>query len=90
MIRALLQLLRWLRLPTFIRGLGRDERGWDTPVHNPKFASFMSVHHHPRRHPDRHDRRLRLQKLTRIVVLLAAALGAGWFVLESAQALALF
>ena len=59
MIRALLQLLRLLHLPTFVRGLGRDERGRSTPVHNGKFASFMSVQGNHRRHADRHDRRLR-------------------------------
>ena len=90
MIRALLQLLRLFRLPTFIRGLGRDERDWNTPVHNGKFASFMAVQGNHRRSPDRHDRRLRRQKLTRTVTLLAAVLGGGWFLLESARALALF
>ena len=90
MIRALLQLLRYLRLPTFIRGLGRDERDWTTPVHNGKFASFMAVQGGRRRNSDRHDRRLRLQKLTRAVAVLSAALGAGWMALESAKALALF
>jgi len=89
-IRALLQLLRYLRLPTFIRGLGRDERGWNTPVHNGKFASFMAVQGRPNRNSDRYDRRLRLQKLTRVVVVLTAVLGAGWVALESAKALVLF
>ena len=90
MIRALLQLLRLLHLPTFVRGLGRDERGRSTPVHNGKFASFMAVQGNHRRHADRHDRRLRLQKLTRAGFVLAAALGAGWVALESAKALVLF
>ncbi len=90
MIRVLLQLLRYLRLPTFIGGLGRDERDWNTPVHNGKFASFMAVHGGHRRNSDRHDRRLRLRKLTRAGVVLAAALGAGWVALESAKALVLF
>ncbi len=90
MIRALLQLLRYLRLPTFIRGFGRDERAWNTPVHNGKFASFMAVQGRHSRNSDRYDRRLRLQKLTRAVVVLTAVLGAGWVALESAKALALF
>lgn len=82
--------MRALYLPTFIRGLGRDERGWNGPVHNGKFASFMSVHRRPGRNADRFDRRLRLQKLTRVVLVLAGILGAGWFAVESAKALALF
>ncbi|MCS6246055.1 MAG: hypothetical protein H2173_00960 [Opitutus sp.] len=90
MIRALLQLLRYLRLPTFVRGLGRDERDWNTPVHNGKFASFMALQGSHSRNSDRYDRRLRLQKLTRVVVVLTAALGAGWVALESARALAFF
>lgn len=90
MIRALLQLLRYLRLPTFIGGLGRDERDWNTPVRNGKFVSFMAVQGRPSRHSDRYDRRLRLQKCTRGVAVLTAALGAGWVALESAKALALF
>jgi hypothetical protein len=89
-IRALLQLLRLLRLPTFVRGLRPDGARGLTPVHNGKFASFMAVHHNHRRHVDRHDRRLRLQKFTRAGFMLAAALGAGWVALESAKALVLF
>jgi hypothetical protein len=89
-IRALLQLLRFLRLPTFVRGLGRDEHAWNTPVHNGKFASFMALQGSHSRNSDRYDRRLRLQKLTRVVVVLVFALGAGWVALESAKALALF
>ena len=90
MIRAFLQFLRYLRLPTFIRGLGQDERPWNTPVHNAKFASFMALQSNHCRNSDRYDRRLRLQKLTRVVVVLAVAVGAGWVALESAKALALF
>ena len=90
MFRILLKFLRFLRLPTFIRGLGRDEREWNTPVHNGKFASFMALQGHYGRNSDRSDRRLRLQKLTRVVVMLTAALGAGWVVVESAKALAIF
>jgi len=88
--RALLQFLRYLRLPTFIRGLGRDENAWNTPVRNAKFASFMALQSHHGRNSDRYDRRLHLQKLTRVVVVLAFALGAGWVALESAKALTLF
>ena len=90
MIRALLQFLRLLRLPTFIRGLDRDDRAGNTPVHNGKFASFMSVQGSRHRHSDRYDRRLRMQRLTRAVAVLTAILGAGWFALESAKALSLF
>lgn len=90
-IRALLQLLRLLRIPTFIRG-GKAHRGaWSTPVRNGQFASFMSVQGcSRRRHPDRHDRRLQFQKLTRAAVMTAAAVGFAWIAVESAKALSLF
>lgn len=91
MIRALLQFLRILRIPTFIRGRGMERRGWQTPVRNGQFASFMSVQGcSRRRHADRHDRRLHMQKLTRAVAVFAAAAGFAWIALESAKAISLF
>ena len=59
-------------------------------MHNGKFASFMALQGSHSRNSDRFDRRLRLQKLTRVAVVLTAALGVGWVALESAKALALF
>ncbi|MDF3056970.1 MAG: hypothetical protein K0R17_1185 [Rariglobus sp.] len=91
MIRALLTFLRFLRIPTFIRGIGEDVCGRTTPVRNGQFASFMSVQGCSRRHhPDRHDRRLQFQKLTRAVLTLAGAVGFAWVALESAKALSVF
>jgi hypothetical protein len=90
-IRALLTFLRFLRIPTFIRGRGDDDCGWTTPVRNGQFASFMSVQGCSRRHhPDRHDRRLQFQKLTRALVMTGAAIGFTWIAVESAKALTFF
>jgi hypothetical protein len=89
-IRALLHLLRLLRIPTFILGRRDDPRGRSTPVHNGKFASFMSVQGRCSRQSDRHDRRLQLQKLTRAVAVVAVTLSAGWIAVESAKALSFF
>ena len=62
-----------------------------TPAGYGQFASFMSVQGCNRhRHPDRHDRRLQFQKLTRTLAVVAAALGVAWVAVESAQALSLF
>lgn len=91
MIRALLQFLRFLRIPTFIRGRGNDRRIARTPVRNGQFASFMSGQDRGRhRYSDRHDRRLQFQKLTRFVTMAGAALGFAWVALESARALSFF
>lgn len=90
-LRALLSLLRFLRIPTFIRGHGERRRGSTTPVRNGQFASFMSVQGCSRRHhADRHDRRLHFQKLTRAVMMIAGAVGFAWVALESAKALSVF
>jgi len=89
-IRALLAFLRFLRIPTFIRGRGEFRRA-STPVRNGQFASFMSVQGCSRhRHPDRHDRRLQFQKLTRLAAMAGAAIGFAWVALESARALSFF
>lgn len=90
MIRALLQFLRLLHFPTFVRGLGRAELGRSTPVHNGKFASFMAVQGSYGRRSDRSDRRLRLQKLMRVMVAVLAVGGAGWIAVESVKALSVF
>ena len=91
MIRALLQFLRFLRIPTFIRGQGNHRRTSTTPVRNGQFASFMSGQDRGRhRYSDRHDRRLQFQKLTRLVTMTGAAVGVTWIALESAKALSFF
>lgn len=90
-IRALLHFLRVLRIPTFIRGRAEYRRLDRTPAHYGQFASFMSVQGCSRhRHPDRHDRRLQFQKLTRTLAVVAASVGFAWIALESAKALSLF
>ncbi|MFA6962885.1 MAG: hypothetical protein WC205_19170 [Opitutaceae bacterium] len=91
MIRALLTFLRFLRIPTFIRGQGDRRRMPTTPVRNGKFASFMSVQGSNQSYlSDRYDRRLRFQKLTRVATFLAATAGFAWVAIESAQALSFF
>jgi hypothetical protein len=90
-IRALLTFLRVLHVPTFIRGRAGKDYGWSTPVRNGQFASFMAVQGCSRRHhPDRHDRRLQFQKLSRTLVITAAAVSFAWIALESAKALSVF
>jgi hypothetical protein len=90
-LRALTTFLRFLRLPTFIRGQGSRRTTRTTPVRNGQFASFMSVQGCSRhRHPDRHDRRLQFQKLTRALVMIGAAVGFAWVAVESAKALSFF
>lgn len=89
--RSFLQLLRSLRIPTFIRGRAGHDRGQTTPVRNGQFASFMSVQGcNRRRHPDRHDRRLQFQKMTRAVLTLGGTAAFAWIALESAKALSVF
>ncbi len=91
MIRALLQLLRFLRIPTFIRGRSGSDRRGKTPVRNGQFASFMSVQGVSRRnHPDRHDRRLQTQKRARAALTIAGTSALGWIAVESAKALSMF
>lgn len=91
MPHALLQLLRFLRIPTFIAGRREYRRLDRTPARYGQFASFMSVHGcNARRHPDRHDRRLRTARLVRNFARLAAAGGFAWVALESAKALSVF
>lgn len=91
-LRALVTFLRFLHIPTFIRGCGEEPRGWTTPVRNGQFASFMSVQGCSRRrhYADRHDRRLHLQKSMRTVAVVAAALAVAWVAVESAKALSVF
>ena len=62
-----------------------------TVVRNAQFVSFISSSGAAaRHHPDRHDRRLRRQKFSRLTIgaLLTAAVA--WVAIESAQALSMF
>jgi hypothetical protein len=89
--RALLQFLRFLRIPTFITGRAEYRRLDRNPARRGQFASFMSVQKCSRRHhPDRHDRRLQLNKFARAATTLAAIAAAAWIAVESARALSVF
>ncbi|MFA6289675.1 MAG: hypothetical protein WC661_20020 [Opitutaceae bacterium] len=62
-----------------------------TVVRNAQFVSFISSSGAAaRHHPDRHDRRLRRQKLTRLAIGASLTAGAAWIAIESAQALSIF
>ena len=62
-----------------------------TVVRNAQFVSFISSSGAAaRHHPDRHDRRLRRQKFTRLAVGASLVAGAAWVVIESAQAFSMF
>jgi hypothetical protein len=88
MSRVLYSLLRW---SAFRRSL-RDNRTFRTTVtRNPGFVSFIAASGAAaRRHPDRHDRRLQRQKLTRGFFGTALAVALAWIAVESAQALSIF
>jgi hypothetical protein len=89
--RVLLQLLRFLRIPTFITGRKEYRRLDRTPARYGQFASFMSVQGcHSRRHPDRHDRRLQMARFVRTTTTLSLIAGAAWIAVESAKALSVF
>lgn len=62
-----------------------------TAIRNAQFVSFVDASGcFEARRPDRHDRKLRRQKLMRAAIALAGASGLGWIVLESARAISLF
>jgi len=62
-----------------------------TVVRNAQFVSFIaSSGAASRHHPDRHDRRLRRQKLTRLAICASLTAGAAWVAIESAHAFSIF
>ncbi len=62
-----------------------------TVVRNAQFVSFISSSGSAvRHHPDRHDRRLRRQKFTRLAIATSLTAGAAWIAIESAQAFSIF
>ncbi len=90
-LRGLLQLLRFLRIPTFIAGRKEYRRLDRTPARYGQFASFMSVQGcNSRRHPDRHDRRLQMARFVRTATTLSVIAGVAWIAVESAKALSVF
>jgi hypothetical protein len=77
--------------PAIRMGRVDNERIHRTRIRNAQFVSFVDASGcFEGRRPDRHDRRLRRQKLVRGVLKLAAASGLGWVVLESARAISQF
>ncbi len=88
MLRALLNLFR---RPAVRMGRVDNARIHRTRIRNAQFVSFIdSSGCHSGRRADRHDQRLRRQKLVRGLLALAGAGGLGWVVLESARAFAMF
>ncbi len=88
MLRALLNLFR---RPPVRMGRVDNARIHRTRLRNAQFVSFIdSSGCQGSRHPDRHDQRLRRQKLIKGFVTLAGASGIGWVLLESARAIAMF
>lgn len=88
----MLRLLKnMFRRPAIRMGRVDNDRIRRTRIRNAQFISFVdSSGCFESRRPDRHDRRLRRQKLTRFAWKLAAAGGLGWIVVESARAIAMF
>jgi hypothetical protein len=88
MLRAFLSLFR---RPPVRMGRVDNARIQRTRIRNAQFVSFIDASGcHGARHADRHDQRLRRQKLLRGLLALAGAGGLGWVVVESARAIAMF
>ena len=88
----MLRLLKTLfHRPAIRMGRVDNARIRRTSIRNAQFVSFVDASGcFATRRADRHDRKLRLQKLARAAVTLAAAGGLGWVVLESARAISHF
>ncbi len=88
----MLRLLKNLfRRPPIRMGRVDNARIRRTRIRNAQFVSFVDASGCLKtRNPDRQDRKLRRQKLMRAIVMLAAASGLGWVVLESARAISQF
>lgn len=88
MLRLLTNLFR---RPAIRMGRVDNARIRRTPIRNAQFVSFVDASGcFAARRPDRHDRKLRVQKLMRAAITLAGAGGLGWVVLESARAISQF
>jgi hypothetical protein len=88
----MLRLLQNLfRRPPIRMGRVDNARIRRTRIRNAQFVSFVDASGClDARHPDRHDRKLRRQKLMRATMALLGASGLGWVVLESARAISQF
>lgn len=88
MLRLLTQLFR---RPPIRMGRVDNSRLRTTSTRNAGFVSFMSgqgLGHV--RYTDRHDNRLRRQKLTKLIGYLSLGSGCAWVAIESARALSIF
>jgi len=84
-------LLRFFRRPPVRMGRVDNRAIRTTVVRNAQFVSFISASGAAaRHHPDRHDRRLRRQKLVRMAVGVSLAAAGSWIAIESARALSIF
>jgi Pyruvate/2-oxoacid:ferredoxin oxidoreductase gamma subunit len=80
-------LLKFFHRPALRFGLARDSRG---RFRDPRFVSFLSQNNRKTLNTDFQDAVLRGRRLARNALIVAAAAGAAWIVLESAKALSLF
>jgi len=88
-LRALLQAI--FHRPLYRFGKVDNTRIRRTTLRNAQFVSFMSQQGLGRaRHTDRHDARLRRQKLGRLAVICAVGTFVVWVGIESARALSMF
>jgi hypothetical protein len=88
----MLRLLKNLfRRPPIRMGRVDNARIHRTRLRNAQFVSFVdSSGCFEARRPDRHDRKLRRQKLVKAAFTMLGAGGLGWVVLESARAISQF
>ena len=88
MLRVLSQIFR---RPPIRMGRVDNRAIRTTVVRNAQFVSFITASGAAaKRHPDRHDRRLRRQKLTRLAICASLTAGAAWVAIESAHAFSIF
>ncbi len=80
-------LMQFFHRPALRFGLAKDSRG---RFRDPRFVSFLSQNNRKTLNTDFQDAVLRGRRLVRNLLILAAAAGASWIVLESAKALSLF
>ncbi len=80
------------RRPPVRLGLIDDSRSRRSPIRNAGFVSFFNGSDCTSRHryTDAHDSRLKRQKLTRTLFLIAVTAMCTWFVMESAHAISTF